>query len=133
MRTFVLSLLLVTLAGALTLGSAADLGVTTSGLAAGTGSVEPCDVDGVIVDYAYTLESDPSLESATISGIDSPCLGQTLTFTILDGHGGVVLTQAMAVTSSTLPVTLPSPIPASSIASGPARITITVTEAVSFT
>jgi len=100
--------------------SAASLGgVTSSQLGSGSNVVASCDKDGVAVAYNSTfINGSYKVTSATVSGVDALCAGETGSVTLANGTTGLG-------TASTLPgavdgtgsftVTFSTPVDASSV------------------
>ena len=84
MKKMVITLLMATMAGALTFGAAASLSVSANDLGSGGTLVAACDTDGINVVWT---DLNPLMHSVDITGVDDRCDGQELAFTV-DGDLG---------------------------------------------
>lgn len=90
MRKLLSSLLFATVAGALVVGAAATLTVSSSNLGSGSTAVGSCDTDGINVAYTF-IENEPQLVSGvSIEGIDANCDGQSITVVVSDIESAIL-------------------------------------------
>ena len=101
MKKVIIALLLATMAGALTFGAAASLGLTSQDLGAGRAPVESCDTDNVNVQWFGV-----SPYKVHLLDVDNRCDGQEAIFTVTqpDGHIDQFFFTVPVDPSTTVPV-----------------------------
>lgn len=89
MRKLLSSILLATVAGALAIGAAASMPVSSANLGSGGTGVTSCDSDGINVTYDFA-EGEPQLVTGvTLEGVAAECSGQTVTIVVSYGESEV--------------------------------------------
>lgn len=89
MRKLLSSILLATVAGALAVGAAASMPVSSANLGSGGTGVTACDADGINVAYNFA-EGEPQLVTGvTLEGIAGECTGQTVNIVVSYGESTV--------------------------------------------
>ena len=112
-KSAAIALAIVGVAG-LSLASAAQLGVTSNTLQAGTVNVSSCDSDGVNVAYTTGFANGTyGVTAVTVSGINvtpvTGCLGRKLDLTLFDNGGASLGTASIAsITVASATLTLPA-------------------------
>lgn len=90
MRKLLSSLLFATVAGALVVGAAASLNVTSTNIGSGFTEVTSCDGDGINVAYTFIANEPQLVDGVSIEGIADTCSGQTITLVVSDGDSAVI-------------------------------------------
>ena len=88
MKRMIITLAFATVAGALTLGVAASMPVTSANLGSGAAEVESCDSDGFHVTYVAEAGDPRRITAVTVNDIEQPgCELQTLSIVVSDAGG----------------------------------------------
>jgi hypothetical protein len=100
MKKVIFTLLFATVAGALTFGAAAGLQVDSENLGSGGAGVVSCDPDGVDVSYNLAKGNPQVVDGFTVSGIHEQCIGQLLSYSVLDDKGEALVAGNRAITTA---------------------------------
>lgn len=116
-KSVAVALAFVGVAG-LSLASAAQLGVTSTSLGAGTSVVASCDTDGIGVAYTTTFDAASGAYrtgSVVLSGMAAGCTGAQASITLSDGTAALATVTGVPVTGADQTFTLPSSVSAAAI------------------
>lgn len=90
MRRLLSSILLATVAGALAIGAAASMPVSSANLGSGGADVTACDEDGVTIGYELDA-GDPSVVTGlVIEDVAATCAGQTVSVAVSNEDGDTI-------------------------------------------
>lgn len=99
MRKILSSILLATVAGALAIGAAASMPVSSANLGSGSTGVTACDSDGINVSYVFADGEPQLVTGVTLEGVAAECDGQTVNVVVSYGES-VIAAEATGTLSA---------------------------------
>jgi hypothetical protein len=83
MRRLIASIAVIVLVASATVGYATRLDLAPTALSAGTGTVAPCDPDGIRIDYRLAWKGHVAIDRVQVTGIADRCVGHRLAAVIV--------------------------------------------------
>ena len=118
-RRVATALLAGAVAFAVVLAAASTLGVTSTAVQAGSGSVTSCDTDGVTTTYTTGFDATAgyTVSSVAISGIAAGCNGKSINVVLADGSNASLGTgTAVTISATSATVTISGTVATSAVA-----------------